>query len=60
MDEMHVLKEKTERTKFEFNILYEISNAMATTLKLDEILYIILTAATAQTALGFNRACLFL
>ncbi|MBU1090745.1 MAG: sensor domain-containing diguanylate cyclase, partial [Candidatus Omnitrophica bacterium] len=60
MDELNILKEKTERGKFEFNILYEISNAMATTLKLDEILYIILTAATAHTALGFNRACLFL
>jgi diguanylate cyclase (GGDEF)-like protein len=33
---------------------------MRTTLKLDEILYIILTGVTAHAALGFNRALLFL
>lgn len=44
----------------ELNLLYEISNAMRTTLKLDEILYIILTAVTAHVGLGFNRAMLFL
>ena len=49
-----------ERTKAELSILYEISNAMRTTLKLDEILYIILTGVTAHTGLGFNRAMLFL
>lgn len=49
-----------ERTKAELSILHEISNAMRTTLKLDEILYIILTGVTAHTGLGFNRAMLFL
>lgn len=49
-----------ERAKAELAILYEISNAMRTTLKLDEILYIILTGVTAHTGLGFNRAVLFL
>lgn len=44
----------------ELNLLYEISNAMRTTLNLDEILYIILTAVTAHAGLGFNRAMLFL
>lgn len=44
----------------ELALLYEISNAMHTTLKLDEILYIILTAVTAHVGLGFNRAMLFL
>jgi nitrate/nitrite-specific signal transduction histidine kinase len=54
------IKDELERTKVELDILYEISNAMRTTLKLDEILYIILTGVTAHTGLGFNRAILFL
>ncbi|MGA2775041.1 MAG: sensor domain-containing diguanylate cyclase [Candidatus Omnitrophota bacterium] len=54
------LKQELERTKTELSILYEISNAMRTTLRLDEILYIILTGVTAHTGLGFNRALLFL
>ena len=60
MDEQAKLKQEMERTKTELAILYEISNAMRTTLKLDEILYIILTGVTAHTGLGFNRAMLFL
>jgi len=35
-------------------------NAMRTTLKLDEILYIILTGVTAHTDWDLNRAILFL
>ncbi len=60
MEEVFKLKKELERTKIELGILYEISNAMRTTLKLDEILYIILTGVTAHTGLGFNRALLFL
>jgi len=60
MEELNRLKIELERTKIELGILYEISNAMRTTLKLDEILYIILTGVTAHTGLGFNRAMLFL
>src|SRR4030042_4524408 len=60
MDEIIKAKNELERTKSELAILYEISNAMRTTLKLDEILYIILTGVTAHTGLGFNRAVLFL
>ncbi len=60
MDEIVKIKEELERTKVELNILYEISNAMRITLKLDEILYIILTGVTAHMGLGFNRAMLFL
>ena len=60
MEEINKLKIELERTKAELGILYEISNAMRTTLKLDEILYIILTGVTAHTGLGFNRAMLFL
>jgi diguanylate cyclase (GGDEF)-like protein len=60
MEDLNKLKIELERTKIELKILYEISNAMRTTLKLDEILYIILTGVTAHTGLGFNRAILFL
>jgi len=60
MEELSKLKIELERTKIELRILHEISNAMRTTLKLDEILYIILTGVTAHTGLGFNRAMLFL
>ena len=54
------LRRELERARAELVVLYEISNAMRTTLKLDEILYIILTGATAHAGLGFNRAMLFL
>jgi diguanylate cyclase (GGDEF)-like protein len=61
MEDIEVkMKQELERTKSELAILYEISNAMRTTLKLDEILYIILTGVTAHIGLGFNRAVLFL
>lgn len=60
MEEVSKLKQELDRTKTELGILYEISNAMRTTLKLDEILYIILTGVTAHIGLGFNRALLFL
>jgi diguanylate cyclase (GGDEF)-like protein len=60
MEELTTTKQELERTKSELAILYEISNAMRTTLKLDEILYIILTGVTAHIGLGFNRAILFL
>lgn len=50
----------SERTKRELGILYEVSNAMRTTLKLDQIFYMILTAVTSHEGLGFNRAMLFL
>jgi diguanylate cyclase (GGDEF)-like protein len=48
------------RTRAEVAMLYDVSNAMRTTMKLDELLYIILTAVTANEGLGFNRAMLFL
>jgi diguanylate cyclase (GGDEF)-like protein len=60
MDELGKIKQELERTRTELAILYEISNAMRTTLKLEEILYIILTGVTAHIGLGFNRAILFL
>lgn len=60
MEDIIKLNQELERTKLELAILYEVSNAMRTTLKLDEILYIILTGVTSHTGLGFNRAILFL
>jgi len=60
MEQIDKLKEEINRTKAELTILYEISNALRTTLKLDEILYIILTGVTAHVGLGFNRAMIFL
>ena len=47
------------KARSELEMLYDISNAMRTTLNLEEILYIILTAATSHTGLSFNRAMLF-
>ena len=54
------LKQELEKLNAEFSLLYEISNSMRTTLNLDQILYIILTALTSHEGLGFNRALLFL
>ena len=50
----------SDRIRRELSILYEVSNAMRTTLKLDQIFYMILTALTSHEGLGFNRAMLFL
>ncbi len=54
------LQEDLERARAELTMFYEISNAMRTTLKLDEVLFIVLTAVTSHEGLGFNRAMLFL
>jgi diguanylate cyclase (GGDEF)-like protein len=59
-DDIAKLKTELERSRNELGILYEVSNAMRTTLKLDEISYIILTGVTAHIGLSFNRALLFL
>jgi len=40
------LKDNIERMEWEFSMLYEVSNAMRTTLKLDQVFYIILTSFT--------------
>ncbi|MBL7085039.1 MAG: sensor domain-containing diguanylate cyclase [Candidatus Omnitrophica bacterium] len=59
MKKQQVPKE-LEKSRAELWMFYEISNLMRTTLKLDEILYIILTCVTSHEGLGFNRAMLFL
>jgi len=53
-------QEELSKARSELEMLYDISNAMRTTLNLEKILYIILTAATSHTGLSFNRAMLFL
>ncbi|MBN1794700.1 MAG: sensor domain-containing diguanylate cyclase [Candidatus Omnitrophica bacterium] len=53
------LKSQLEKAKSELTMFAEITNAMRTTLKLDQVLFIILTAVTAHEGLGFNRAMLF-
>lgn len=54
------LKAQLDKARTELLIFYEITQAMRTTLHLDEVLYIILTGITAHQGLGFNRAVLFL
>jgi diguanylate cyclase (GGDEF)-like protein len=53
-------KKLQDKYHAELLMLYEISMAMSSTLRLDEILYIILTSVTSGEGLGFNRAMVFL
>ena len=59
-DSPNILKDELARARRELSVLYEVSNAMRTTLDLNHILYIILTGVTSHSGLGFNRAILFL
>lgn len=59
-DKEKSLDKELARARRELSVLYEVSNAMRTTLDLNHILYIILTGVTSHTGLGFNRAILFL
>ena len=59
-NDMEKIIKDFEKARAELWLLYEISNAMRTTLELEQILYIILTAVTCHEGLGFNRAMLFL
>jgi nitrogen-specific signal transduction histidine kinase len=52
--------ESLRRRIKELNTIEEISQALHSTMKTDDILRIILTAATCKEGLGFNRAFLFL
>jgi len=53
------LKAELEKARSQLYIFYELTQAMRTTLRLDEVTYIILTGLTAHHGLGFNRAVLF-
>jgi hypothetical protein len=54
------LKVELEKAKSQLYIFYELTQAMRTSLHLEEVVYIILTGLTAHHGLGFNRAVLFL
>lgn len=54
------LQEELKRTRKELLLLYEIGNLIRTTLLLDEVTYLILSAVTSHEGLGFNRAIIFL
>jgi signal transduction histidine kinase len=58
---MRELEAEARTQAQELSVLYDIGTAMSTTLNLDRLLRIILTAATmGGSGLGFNRALLFL
>ena len=59
MDE-HSLQEELKKTRQELLLLYEIGNLIRTTLLLDEVMYLILSAVTSHEGMGYNRAILFM
>lgn len=59
MDE-HRLQEELKKTRQELLLLYEIGNLIRTTLLLDEVMYLILSAVTSHEGMGYNRAILFM
>ncbi|UCC95675.1 MAG: GGDEF domain-containing protein [Candidatus Omnitrophota bacterium] len=60
MEDTKKLKEEVEKFRSQLYIFYELTKALRSTLRLDEIVYIILTGLTAHQGLAFNRAMLFL
>ncbi len=58
--ERRKIEEELKKRVSELSFLKEVSEALQSTLKLEEILYIILVGATAGQGLGFNRAFLLL
>ncbi len=54
------LQEELKKTRQELLLLYEIGNLIRTTLLLDEVIYLILSAVTSHEGMGFNRAMLFM
>jgi diguanylate cyclase (GGDEF)-like protein len=54
------LQEELKKTRQELLLLYEIGNLIRTTLLLDEVIYLILSAVTSHEGLGYNRAILFM
>ncbi|MFH1504301.1 MAG: GGDEF domain-containing protein [Candidatus Omnitrophota bacterium] len=57
--QIRYLKEELERARSQLYIFCELAKAMRTTLRLEEITYIILTGLTSHEGLGFNRAVIF-
>ena len=59
MEELR-LQEELRKARQELLLLYEIGNLIRTTLLLDEVIYLILSAVTSHEGLGYNRAILFI
>ena len=59
MEELR-LQEELRKARQELLLLYEIGNLIRTTLLLDEVIYLILSAVTSHEGLGYNRAILFM
>ena len=59
MEELR-LQEELRKTRQELLLLYEIGNLIRTTLLLDEVVYLILSAMTSHEGLGYNRSILFM
>ena len=59
MEELR-LQEELRKARQELLLLYEIGNLIRTTLLLDEVEYLILSAVTSHEGLGYNRAILFM
>ncbi|MDY6862174.1 MAG: GAF domain-containing protein, partial [Thermodesulfobacteriota bacterium] len=60
LDRVQELAQERELMLNEISLLYETSKSMIGTVKLDDLLYTILTALTIGEGFGFNRAMLFL
>ncbi len=58
--EEHRLQEELKKARQELLLLYEIGNLIRTTLLLDEVIYLILSAVTSHEGLSYNRAMLFM
>lgn len=54
------LQEELRKTRQELLLLYQIGNLIRTTLLLDEVMYLILSAVTSHEGMGYNRSILFL
>lgn len=59
-EKLRKLKAELDKVRSQLYVFYELNKAMRTTLRLDEITYIILTGLTARQGLGFNRAAIFI
>jgi two-component system, NtrC family, sensor histidine kinase HydH len=55
-----LLAKEKENMVEELSLLYQVSRSMLTTVKLDQLIRIILTSVTRKNRLGFDRATLFL
>jgi two-component system sensor histidine kinase HydH len=59
LSQKHLPSDQAELVR-KLSLLHETSQAMMTTIKLDDLLHIIITAITMEGGFGFNRAMLFL